>query len=108
MNGRLSDLRPGLAEQMTEIHDPIRLTFIFACSKEKFHKVIKELEWAHPLINNRWFYVYTMDDSGLHPINEWPLEPADWLHSEVGHYAHSLDFIKGLKFINATLAVKKI
>ena len=105
MNGRMSDLRPGLAEQMTEIHDPIRLTFIFAVDKKFLDKVLTQLPWTKDLIDHHWFFIYYIEDQKLYSYNDPWLTPIMWEDAVIKKISDPLSYSSNISFVNAPLAL---
>ena len=54
MDGAASDLRPGLPWQGVEIHEPVRLMFIFETTPEVMRKIMKRNENIGRILRNEW------------------------------------------------------
>jgi uncharacterized protein YbcC (UPF0753/DUF2309 family) len=61
INGIDDDLRPGLPEQMIEIHDPVRLLTIIEQSPEIVKKLIQENTTIRDWIQNSWVKIACID-----------------------------------------------
>jgi hypothetical protein len=101
MDGHQSDLRTGLPWQMTEIHEPVRLTAVIEAAPALVTRIAARHPVLGPLIANRWLRVAAMDPAtgeltivgaaGLRPhdreAGELPVvaESADWYRGERDH-----------------------
>jgi hypothetical protein len=101
MDGAQSDLRTGLPWQMVEIHEPVRLSLVVECPPEWIQRIIRDHDWLHRMVENRWIFVACLDPStcrlwelgpdGLTPHRpEHPLTvvhgvSADWYRGKRGH-----------------------
>ncbi len=54
MEGAASDLRPGLSQQMIEIHEPMRILFVIETSPEAMFKVMDRNPGISRLCRNGW------------------------------------------------------
>jgi uncharacterized protein len=54
MTGASSDLRPGLAAQMVEIHEPMRILFVVDSTQEAMQRIIKNNPAIARLVNGEW------------------------------------------------------
>ena len=61
MEGTSSDLRTGLYRQMTEIHDPLRITFVIEATPETLLSVMDENPTIGGLVRGGWVHVATID-----------------------------------------------
>ncbi len=61
MDGAASDLRTGLAAQMTEIHDPLRLLVIVETTPLAFLGIMKRNPAIQRLTENGWVQLATLD-----------------------------------------------
>ncbi len=61
-NGADGDLRPGLPEQMIEIHDPVRLLVIVEHFPDVVLKTLQQNEAAYEWFNNEWIHL-----TAIHP-----------------------------------------
>lgn len=60
MTGAASDLRPGLSNQMVEIHEPVRLTCIIETTPEAMLKILERQEGIARLCRNQWVQLATL------------------------------------------------
>jgi uncharacterized protein YbcC (UPF0753/DUF2309 family) len=60
-NGIDGDLRPGLPNQMIEVHDPIRLLMVIEQKAEMVLNVIKRNHSTYQWIENGWVLIATID-----------------------------------------------
>ncbi|MFG0268004.1 MAG: DUF2309 domain-containing protein [Rhodopirellula sp. JB055] len=63
MTGAASDLRPGLSQQMVEIHEPMRILFVIETTPEKLSKLVAENEGIRRLVEGNWVQVAVIDPS---------------------------------------------
>lgn len=61
MTGAASDLRPGLSQQMVEIHEPMRILFVIETTPEKMQKIIDENPGIERLIKGEWVQIALVD-----------------------------------------------
>ncbi len=61
MTGAASDLRPGLSQQMVEIHEPLRILFVVETSPEKMTKIIEENPGIARLVKGQWVHLAVID-----------------------------------------------
>ncbi len=65
MDGASSDLRPGLPWQGVEIHEPVRLMFIFETTPDVMRKIMKRNENIGRILRNEWARLSVLSpDSG--------------------------------------------
>jgi len=65
MEGASGDLRTGLPEQMTEIHEPIRLLCVLEASVDVIAEVVRKNAELRELVTGHWVRVLSMDpDTG--------------------------------------------
>jgi uncharacterized protein YbcC (UPF0753/DUF2309 family) len=57
MTGAASDLRPGLSNQMTEIHEPMRQLFVIETTPEAMQRIMDENEQIARLCRNGWVHL---------------------------------------------------
>ncbi len=70
MNGHASDLRTGLAKQMIEIHEPVRLLTIIEAEVAILETIFKENPDLEKLVFNRWIQVVAWSPSD-HSMREF-------------------------------------
>ena len=61
MNGAGSDLRTGLARQMIELHEPVRLLVIVEQTKEALLAALDRVPGVKQLVTNEWIRVAALD-----------------------------------------------
>jgi uncharacterized protein YbcC (UPF0753/DUF2309 family) len=61
MDGAQSDLRTGLPWQMVEIHEPVRLTVVVECPRERLRRALALLPEVDRLCRNRWLRFACLD-----------------------------------------------
>ena len=61
MAGAASDLRPGLAAQMVEIHEPMRLLFIVESAPDALLRILNSTPQTAALLNGSWIQVAAFD-----------------------------------------------
>jgi uncharacterized protein len=61
MSGASSDLRPGLSQQMIEIHEPMRILFIVETTSAAMRRIIDENEAIARLVNGDWVQLAILD-----------------------------------------------
>ena len=105
MNGTESDLQTGVWRQTSEIHEPIRMTYIFECPERIWTTVLARNESFNMWIKNEWCFVILIDPEtklvhqrkdGIEiktPFNSFPptQEIYTW-HEHFKHKSHHLDF----------------
>ncbi len=63
MEGATSDLRTGLSQQMVEIHEPIRILYIFETKPESILSIMARNQLIDTYIRNHWVQISTLDPS---------------------------------------------
>ena len=61
MTGAASDLRPGLSQQMIEIHEPMRILFIIETTPEQMNKIIDQNPGIATLVQGNWVELAVID-----------------------------------------------
>jgi uncharacterized protein len=61
MTGASSDLKPGLSEQMVEIHEPVRILFVIETTPEAMLKIIDQNAAIARLCRGDWVQLATLD-----------------------------------------------
>jgi hypothetical protein len=65
MTGAASDLRPGLSQQMVEIHEPMRILFVIQTNPTVMHRIIQANAAIKSLVEGDWVQLALLDaDSG--------------------------------------------
>ena len=65
MTGAASDLRPGLSQQMVEIHEPIRMLFVIETTPEKMDRIIRSSPGIAKLVKGSWIKLALIDPETL-------------------------------------------
>lgn len=61
MSGAASDLRPGLSQQMIEIHEPMRILFVIESTPAALRRIIDDNEAIARLVNGDWVQLAVFD-----------------------------------------------
>ncbi|GAA5508560.1 DUF2309 domain-containing protein [Novipirellula caenicola] len=61
MTGAASDLRPGLSQQMVEIHEPMRMLFVIETTPEKMDRIIQSNPGIARLVKGNWIKLALID-----------------------------------------------
>lgn len=61
MTGAASDLRPGLSQQMVEIHEPMRILFVVETTPEKMQAIIEANPVIAALVEGEWVQLAVID-----------------------------------------------
>lgn len=97
MTGAASDLRPGLSQQMVEIHEPMRILFVIEIKPEKMQAIID----AHPgismLVKGGWVQLAVIDaeSSTIQLYRDGTFEPYTPESSELPEVESSIDWYHG-------------
>ncbi len=99
MNGQESDLRTGLAYQMIDIHEPVRLVTVVEATVERLEAIAASNPAVGRLVRNRWIQLVAMDpdDGALTELTHlgWRSYMPD--HSTVGVFDRSVDAYGGTR-----------
>jgi hypothetical protein len=61
MEGSASDLRPGLNQQMIEIHEPMRLVFVVETTPARMQRILDRQPYLQMLFRNEWVFLTLLD-----------------------------------------------
>jgi len=61
MEGAASDLRTGLSQQMVEIHEPVRILYIFEAKPDAILSIMERNPLINTYISNHWVQIATLD-----------------------------------------------
>jgi len=61
MSGAASDLRPGLSQQMIEIHEPLRQLFVIEATPDAMLQIMDSNKAIGRLVRNDWVQLATLD-----------------------------------------------
>jgi uncharacterized protein YbcC (UPF0753/DUF2309 family) len=97
MDGAASDLRPGLSQQMTEIHEPVRILFVIETTPERFTRILDKNPTLARLFNNQWILAATLDPDSLtmHFYRDGSYEPYTPESTELPEVESSMDWYRG-------------
>ncbi len=97
MEGALSDLRPGLSQQMIEIHEPLRLLFVVETTPEALESIMDRVEPIGRLVRNAWVQMATICPDGLtlHLYRDGGFFPYTPESSGFPEVSSSLDWYRG-------------
>lgn len=72
MTGSKSDLKIGLARQMVDQHEALRLLSFVCCKKEHLQRIISKSPRLSNLINNEWIHLIRIDpvDFSMEPMTK--------------------------------------
>jgi uncharacterized protein YbcC (UPF0753/DUF2309 family) len=97
MNGYESDLRTGLAWQMVEIHEPVRILFIIESTPERILQTIQASALLWEFLKKRWIRLAAMDPSTgtIQVYRDGSWETVDGDDEELGSATSSLGWYQG-------------
>ncbi|MEZ6144664.1 MAG: DUF2309 domain-containing protein [Planctomycetaceae bacterium] len=97
MSGAASDLRPGLSQQMIEIHEPIRQVFLIESTPDAMLRIMEDNEDIRKLCVNNWVYLATLDphSSQIHVFRSGRFEPYVPQTHELPFVGSSQDWYRG-------------
>ena len=97
MNGHQGDLRTGLAQQMIEIHEPVRALFVIETTPERLRKVIDGNAVVREFCLNQWVRVSTIDpDTGVvHVLRNGEFEVLKGESKEIPSATSSAEWYRG-------------
>ncbi len=99
MEGAASDLRTGLSQQMTEIHEPLRILFVIETKPQVMLQIMKRNPVIDRFVRNRWVQLAVLDpdSAAIHEFtgDDFTLyQPQSMKLAEV---EHSLDWYRGFR-----------
>lgn len=97
MEGAASDLRPGLSEQMVEIHEPMRIMFLIETSPEAMLSIMDRNPVIARLCRNEWVQVAVLDTDAntIHVFRGGEFKPYQVRSDALPRVASSLDWYRG-------------
>jgi uncharacterized protein YbcC (UPF0753/DUF2309 family) len=97
MEGALSDLRPGLSQQMIEIHEPMRLLFVIETTPEALESIMDRVAAIGRLVRNEWVQMATIspDRRVIHLYRDGGFSPYTPESSELPVACSSVDWYRG-------------
>ncbi len=97
MTGAASDLRPGLSQQMVEIHEPMRILFVIETTEAKMQSIIDRNPGIAALVCGNWVQLAVIDPetSTIHRYVNGTFEPYTPETHELPEVASSIDWYRG-------------
>lgn len=97
MTGAASDLRPGLSQQMIEIHEPMRILFVIETTPEKLESIIAANPGIARLVRGNWVQIAVIDPetSMILRYVDGRYEPHVMESTELPVTSSSLDWYQG-------------
>ncbi|MBL9122591.1 MAG: DUF2309 domain-containing protein [Planctomycetaceae bacterium] len=97
MEGAASDLRPGLSQQMVEIHEPLRILFVIETSPAAMASILERHEVIRRLVRNEWVQLAVIDPETprLHWYRDGQFEPYQVDSVELPLVRRSVDWYRG-------------
>lgn len=97
MTGAASDLRPGLSQQMIEIHEPMRILFIVETTPEKMRSIIDANPGIAKLVEGNWVQLAVIDPdtSTIHRYLHHHFERYMPEHMELAEVNSSMEWYRG-------------
>ncbi|MBX7167560.1 MAG: DUF2309 domain-containing protein [Pirellulales bacterium] len=97
MEGAATDLRPGLSQQMIEIHEPLRILFVIETTPEVMLRLIDANPVIGQLIRNEWVQLATLSPDGptIHVYERGVFKEYEVEDGELPKVARSLDWYRG-------------
>lgn len=97
MEGAMSDLRPGLSAQMTEIHEPMRIVFVIETTPTVMEGIINGNPVIARLCRNEWVQLATLspEDSTIHLFRNGMFERYETESDLLPEAASSVDWYRG-------------
>lgn len=97
MTGAASDLRPGLSQQMVEIHEPMRILFVIETTPENMLDVIEDSSVIASLVKGRWVQlaVINAETSRIQLYRNGAFEPYTPESNELPNVDSSIDWYRG-------------
>ncbi|QDT12504.1 DUF2309 domain-containing protein [Planctomycetes bacterium K23_9] len=99
MTGAASDLRPGLSQQMVEIHEPMRMLFVIETTPEKLDMIIAQNESIARLIQGNWVQIALIDPqtSTILRYVQGSYQPYVPSETEIPTANSSVDWYRGIR-----------
>jgi uncharacterized protein len=97
MDGAASDLRPGLSEQMVEIHEPIRILFLIETTPDTMLRIMEANPTIDRLCRNQWVQLAVLapDSSQIRLFRDGAFEPYSPESEELPQVNASVDWYRG-------------
>ncbi len=99
MDGAASDLRPGLTQQMIEIHEPMRLLFVIETTAAAMHQIMDRNPRIAALIRGRWVQLAVIDPAtgAIEVFRDGRFAPYTPTSTDLPHAASSRDWYHGCR-----------
>lgn len=97
MEGAASDLRTGLSQQMTEIHEPLRILFVIETTPPIMQGIMSRNPVIGRLVRNAWIQLAILDpqSSGLQVYNRGQFLPYEPQSTNLPLTKRSIDWYRG-------------
>ncbi|MCA9232757.1 MAG: DUF2309 family protein, partial [Planctomycetales bacterium] len=97
MEGTSSDLRTGLYQQMVEIHEPLRITFVIESTPAAMLSIMERNEAIGLLCRNSWVHLAVIDPatSAIEVFHDGSFHPYKIAESRLSQAANSLECYEG-------------
>lgn len=97
MEGTSSDLRTGVYQQVCEIHEPVRLTFVIETSAAAMLSIMDRNEIIGRLVRGGWIHmaVFDPETSQIQVFKDGSFEPYELCSDSLNEAASSLDCYRG-------------
>lgn len=97
MSGAASDLRPGLSQQMIEIHEPMRQVFVIETVPAAMLRIMESDAGIRNLVSNEWVHLAVLDphSSELQVFRDGEFEPYQPENDQLPVMATSAEWYRG-------------
>ncbi len=97
MTGAASDLRPGLSQQMVEIHEPMRILFVIETTPEKMQLIIDSNATIARLVLGNWVQlaIFNAESCSMHLYEDGCFEPYIPVSDQLPTAPSSIDWYRG-------------
>ncbi|MCA9081068.1 MAG: DUF2309 family protein, partial [Planctomycetaceae bacterium] len=97
MEGSSSDLRTGVYQQVCEIHEPMRITFVIETTPQIMRSIMDRNDVIRRLIEGAWVHLAVLDPetSELHAFEQGEFRPYRPRSSDLPETDSSLDWYQG-------------
>lgn len=97
MEGTSSDLRTGLYQQMVEIHEPMRITFLIETTADSMLSIMDRNEAIGRLVRNGWVHLAVIDPatSGIQRFKDGGFQPYESADGELAEATSSIECYEG-------------
>ena len=97
MEGAASDLRPGLSQQMIEIHEPMRIVFVIETTPDAMLSIMERNPTVGGLCRHEWVQLAVVDPhtSAMHVYREGVFSPYRLRSDALPRVPSSADWYRG-------------